>query len=145
MLKVGTVYVHNNYLKTDETYGRKLLLCVGHTEDEVVFVVATSQPHTRPENVGCNHTHKFPHYFCAECAGNFSKSTWLDLGTSGFYEDYREVVISQIESGTVMPLFSIKDLPDILSCVVNSKHIRKEHRKIVQQAFATFAPPVHGK
>ncbi len=80
MLTRGAVFLAENFVFSDNTTGKKLLVLLNNpTSDDPYFLVkTTSQQHTKPKTPGCIENY-YQAYFIHANGDFFEKDTWIQL------------------------------------------------------------------
>lgn len=80
MLIRGAVFLAENFVFSDNTIGRKLLVLLNNpTPNDPYFLVkTTSQQHTKPKTQGCIENY-YQAYFIYAIGDFFEKDTWVQL------------------------------------------------------------------
>ena len=80
MFARGLIFVAENFIFSDGTKGKKLLILLNNPtkSDPYLLVKTTSRKHSKPDTLGCIHNY-YQVYFIKANSPFFKKDTWVQL------------------------------------------------------------------
>ena len=130
MFARGSIFVAENFIFTDGTKGRKILVLLNNpaSNDPYLLVKTTSQKHSKPDTLGCIESyHKV--YFIQANSPFFKKDTWIQL--DDYFQFSQKNITKKLKHIGVLPSKTIKLIIDCFLKINKQDLSPKIHSYIV--------------
>jgi hypothetical protein len=135
----GTFIFDDNFIFSDTSVGRKILLVLNDGEVGYYVVVKTTSKGTHKGiTFGCQSNDRYPNFFLPKGCCFLKEDTWL--GLDEFFEFTANEILTKVFSGHIRQLAVLPEsiLRDVLICAADCLDISKKQEQVVRETLLQF-------